>query len=240
MVENKAFKWTNYYVEFLEHMNEASSKVFTESSKVYSQFMESLLKVNRDRSKGTFFFQDPEEMKEIYKNTLDHVKKILEPYTVVHPYGDEIADLASRNAEKGFDFCTSLFSTQLDFYQKAGEVSRNTWKACQEMVGVDKVLKPGEIIKKWTGISVKILEDLVKSPFTDAIPVVTAKYVEYLRSGVELRKKVLEYPYVSKKEFCELSKDVKEVKELLEKGLKEREAQQATKKTAAKVADKKK
>ena len=241
MSDNKINDMTNYYVEFLEQVGESTIKAFSTTAEVCSGFMEAMYQSGQEECKGTKMFGNPAELKEIYKNTLDHWKQVMEPFFSIHPNYPEIASLATASAEKGFDVQVYLYSLCADFYEKLMEVSRDGLKACRSMATCSTVSDPKEFINKWTDIPFEVLSKVAdSSDFMEAVPGFIARYTDFLKSNMDLQKKILEPTYVTKKELEEVAEDIKTIKLMLEKKLNEPLSGENEKKSSVKQTNKKK
>ncbi len=145
---NKKMNFNDYYVEFLEQISESTMKTFLSTAEAYAQFMETLLKTDKDGTVDSVAPGNVEELREIYRNTLEHLGKMVEPLSTFHPNHGEITQLATTSAEKGFDFLAYWHSLVVDVSTGLARTSQDTLKAYIRMNCCNSFLKPGDLFNK--------------------------------------------------------------------------------------------
>ena len=221
-MNDKKVCMTDYYVEFLEQVNESAIKAFSSTAQACGSFMEAIFKHDRVDAKSNAFSPDLSELKEIYINTLEHLKKMMEPIAGSHPDYDEIADLAVASAGKGFDVCFYWYPFIEENSKKVMQLARENLELINRMASPGSLSKPGKFFEKWTQISSRVLNTLPDSSATvNAISGFVARFADLIKSNMELQRKILKPAFVTRKEFAGIAEEVNKIKLILEKRLKE-------------------
>ena len=221
-MNDKKVCMTDYYVEFLEQVNESTIKAFSSTAQACGSVMEAIFKHDHVDAKSNALSRDLSELKEIYINTLEHLKKMMKPIAGSHPDYDEIADLAVASAGKGFDACSYWYSLIVEDSEKIGQLTRSNLEFFSRLASPGSLSKPDKFFEEWTQISSWVLNTLSDSSASmNAISGFVARFTDFIKSNLELQRKILKPAFVTRKEFAGIAEEVNKIKLILEKRLKE-------------------
>ncbi len=220
MSEKKTTDLLDSYMAFFKQANEMSIDAFSKSADIYNQFVRGICGDITGDSGKRVSDSSLDELKEVYKNTLVHLKQMGQIYGSKYPGYQEIAEKGVDFAEKGFDVCALLFSTGRELVGDMTKNFRENLELGFYLISWDVYVRPEKFFKKYSEAFSRGVDSMTKNPALEKIvSKLTVRYADFLRSGIEFQKEIYSIPFVTKKEFSQLVEDVKDIKVMLKENL---------------------